>query len=145
LKLTDWQAVALWGIAAFLVHAIGNETHLYFRFGWFQNLTHAWSASAMAALLAVAGSSRGLRGRRLVLFVLVGSAVGALTWEAVEYVGLLDPFGVPLHFHDVNDMLVDMASNSVGVSVTLGVLWQTTRLGIRLDSEESSENKLPDG
>jgi hypothetical protein len=134
-ELTQWTAAALWGIAAFLVHAIGNETHLYFQFGWFQNVTHAWSASALAGLLAVVGTSRGLRGRRLVTFVLAGTAMAAVAWEAVEYVGLLDPFGVPLHFHDVNDMLVDMASNSVGVSVTLGVLWQTTRFGTSPESE----------
>jgi hypothetical protein len=127
--MDPWRVAVLWGITAFLVHFIGNETHLYFHFGWFQNLTHALSASALAGFVAVAGLSRGLRGKHLVGFVLVGTAVGAFSWEAVEYLGLLDGFGVPLHFHDVNDMLVDMASNSVGVTLTLGVLWRATGFG----------------
>jgi hypothetical protein len=115
-------------VVALLVHTVGNETGLYFQFGWYQNLTHAWSASALAGLLAVAGLRLDLRGFRLVAFVIALATVGALTWELVEYVGLLDPLGVPLHFHDVNDAMVDMVSNAVGVSATLGFVWARTGL-----------------
>lgn len=47
-----WTAAVVWGVAAYLVHAVGNHTGLYFEYGWYQNLTHACSASAMAALVA---------------------------------------------------------------------------------------------
>lgn len=127
-RLRTWWPVVAWAIVAYLVHAVGNDTGLYLRFGWYQNLTHALSASALAGLITVAGLERGYRRTRLVAFVVALSMAGWLGWETVEYFGLLDGFGVPLHFHDFNDAAVDMASNVVGAGATLMVAWMTTGL-----------------
>jgi hypothetical protein len=123
-----WAPAVAWGVAAYVVHHVGNP-HLYLAFGWYQNLTHAWSASALAALAAVAGLGLGYRRRSLVAFVVAVTTGGAIGWEAVEYFGLLDGFGIPLHFHDFNDAAVDMLSNAVGVSFTLTAVWLLTGLG----------------
>lgn len=121
-----WVPALAWGVVAYVVHAVGNDVGWYLQFGWYQNLTHGLSASAMAVILAVAGLRRGYRGARLVAFVVALSAALALCWEAVEYFGLLDPYGVSLHFHDFNDAMVDMAANAVGVSLALVAVWVAT-------------------
>lgn len=117
-----WLLALLWGLVAYGVHKIGAVTGLYLRYGWFQNVTHACSASAMAALLAVVGLSLGYRGRRLVAVVVVGSLLGAVGWELVEYFGVLDAYGIWLHFHSVEDAAVDMGANAVGVGATIAAL-----------------------
>jgi hypothetical protein len=136
-RYREWAPAVAWGVVAYVVHSIGNP-HLYLQFGWYQNLTHAWSASALAALVAVAGLELGYRRFGLVAFVIAMTTVGALGWEAVEYFGLLDGFGVPLHFHDFNDAAVDMVSNAVGVSFTLLVVWVRTGLGTEPPFESGS-------
>lgn len=123
-----WKLAVAWGVTAYLVHHVGNPT-LYFQYGWYQNLTHALSASALAGLVAMAGLQRGHRGASLVAFVVALTTLGAIGWEVVEYFGVLDPLGVPLHFHDFEDAAVDMTSNAVGVTVTLTALWAATDLG----------------
>lgn len=145
-----WAPAVIWGVAAYVVHHVGNP-HLYLAFGWYQNLTHAWSASALAALAAVAGLTLGYRRRSLVVFVVAVTTGGAIGWEFVEYFGLLDGFGIPLHFHDFNDAAVDMVSNAVGVTVTLTAVWLVTGLGTepridlegRLSWSGSSEDESP--
>ena len=117
-----WQVAVLWGLTAYGVHKVGAITGLYLRYGWFQNVTHACSASAMAALVAVFGLSLGYRGRALVAFVVTGSLVGAVGWEVLEYFSVLDAYGIWLHFHGFDDAAVDMGANAVGVGATLGVL-----------------------
>ena len=127
-----WAPAVAWGAIAYGIHKTGSLTGLYFEYGWFQNLTHAASASAVAGLVAVFGLlTLGLTGRCLVAFVLALTAAGAVGWEVVEYFGFMDAFGVPLQFHSVHDMTLDMASNAVGVAVVLGVLWVTTGFGTR--------------
>lgn len=127
---TAWLLAFAWGAAAYAVHAVGNAAGWYARFGWYQNLTHAWSASALALLAATAGLALGYRRRRrLAGFVLAAAAAGALLWEAVEFAGLLDPYGVPLHFHGFHDAAVDMGANAVGVGLALAALWWVSRNG----------------
>lgn len=123
-----WAPAVAWGVAAWALHRIGAANGLYITFGWFQNLTHAASASAMALLLAVAAFHLGYRGRGLVAFVVVFSLVGAVSWEIVEYFGLLDAYGIWLHFHSFHDAAIDMSANAVGVTATLLVLWTRTGL-----------------
>ncbi|MFB6163588.1 MAG: hypothetical protein ABEJ31_00340 [Haloarculaceae archaeon] len=131
-------AAVSWGVFAWALHRTGAAAGWYLRYGWFQNLTHACSASALAALLAVAPLWLGYDGRRLAVFVVAGAAVGALGWEVVEYLGLLDPYGIWLQFHSVHDAAVDMTANAVGVTGTLLVLWVRTgqsSLGVGLTRE----------
>ena len=123
-----WVPGLVWGVLAYGVHKVGVINGYYLEYGWFQNLTHACSASALAALVAIVGLHLGYRGRRLVAFVVVGSALGAVGWEVIEYFGVLDPYGIYFIFHDFHDAAIDMVSNSVGVAATLLVLWYTTGL-----------------
>lgn len=118
-----WAAVLAWGALAYAIHKYGALTGLYFRFPWYQNLTHAASASGVAALVAIAALHLGYRGRRLVAVVVGVTALAALGWEVVEYLGFLDAYGLYLHFHDFEDAAVDMVSNAVGTAVALGVIW----------------------
>jgi hypothetical protein len=106
-----------------LLHTLGATSGLYLTYGWFQNLTHAASASALAGLVAVIGITFSYRQGTLLAFVIGATAAGAIGWEVVEYFGLLDAYGVWLHFHSVQDMLVDMSANAVGVTAALIVLY----------------------
>jgi hypothetical protein len=126
-----WTVAVLWGLGAYGIHKLGAVTGLYLQYGWYQNLTHACSASAMAALLAVAGLSLGYRGRRLAGFVVVASLLGAVGWEVLEFFSVLDAYGIWLHFHGFHDAAVDMGANAVGVAATLGVLRTVGRPGGR--------------
>lgn len=121
-----WGVGLLWGLVVYGVHKYGAIVGLYLAYPWFQNLTHAASASGVAVLLGIAGLHWHLQGRRLVLFVLLGTALGAVGWEIVEYLGWMDRFGVYLMFHSFDDAVVDMASNAVGVATALFVLWWRT-------------------
>lgn len=127
-RYRGWALAAAWGVVAYVVHSIGNPT-LYIEYGWYQNLTHAWSASALAGLAVVAGLRLGYRRLTLVSFVVTVATLGALGWETVEYFHIMDAFGIPLQFHSFNDAAVDMLSNAVGVSFTLTVVWLSTGLG----------------
>jgi hypothetical protein len=109
---------ALWGVAAYVFHAVGNANGLYLKHWWFQIVAHYWSATAVAGLLAVAGLSLDLRGRRVVVFVVSLTAVGAFGWELVEFFGVFEH----LNFHGFGDFLVDTASNTVGLATVLALL-----------------------
>jgi hypothetical protein len=109
---------ALWGVAAYAFHAVGNANGLYLKHWWFQIVAHYWSATAVAGLLAVAGLSLDLRGRRLAAFVVGLTAVGAFGWELVEFLGVFEH----LNFHGFGDFLVDTASNTAGLATVLALL-----------------------
>ena len=113
-----WGVAACWGLAAYVFHAVGNANGLYLKHWWFQIAAHYWSATAVAGLLAVAGLSLDLRGRRLVVFVVSLTAVGAFGWELVEFYGVFEH----LNFHGFGDFLVDTASNTVGLATVLALL-----------------------
>lgn len=123
-----WVPGLLWGALAYGVHKYGAVVGFYLEYPWFQNLTHAASASGVAILVGLFGLELGYRGRRLLAFVLVVTAAAAVGWEVIEYLGWLDRFGVYLMFHDLNDAMVDMASNTVGVTLALAALWWGTGL-----------------
>lgn len=123
-----WGVGILWGIFVYSFHKYGAIVGLYLAYPWFQNLTHAASASGVAILLGLAGLHYHLGGRRLLVFVVVGTALGATGWEVIEYLGWMDQFGVYLLFHDLDDAAVDMASNAVGVGAALLALWWRTGL-----------------
>lgn len=123
-----WGAGLLWGAVAYGIHKYGALAGLYLAYPWFQNLTHAASASGVAILVGLVGLEHGFRGRGLLGFVVVGTILAALGWEAIEYLGWLDKYGVYLMFHDINDAAVDMVSNLVGLGVALGILWWWTGL-----------------
>lgn len=111
------------------LHKVGATAGWYLAYPRFQNLTHAASASGVALLVGILGLELGYHGRRLLAFAVTSTAAGALGWEAIEYLGWLDSYGVYLHFHDLNDAAVDMVSNAAGTTAALTVLWRWTGLG----------------
>ena len=123
-----WVPGLVWGVFVYGFHKYGAVVGWYLAYPWFQNLTHAASASGVALLLGIAGAELGYRDRRLVLFVVGMTAMAAVGWEVIEYLGWLDAFGVYLMFHDLNDAAVDMASNAVGTVLALAALWWWTDL-----------------
>lgn len=137
-----WGPGLLWGAVAYGIHKYGALAGFYLAYPWFQNLTHAASASGVAIIVGLVGLERGFRGRRLLSFVVAVTILAALGWEAIEYLGWLDQYGVYLMFHDINDAAVDMVSNFVGLGVALGLLWWWTGLDPSRVSERESAGKF---
>ncbi|MFB6267224.1 MAG: hypothetical protein ABEI31_06165 [Halodesulfurarchaeum sp.] len=124
-----WGKSILWGIFAYSLHKYGALVGWYVTIPWFQNLTHAISASAVALLLWMAGLALGYRGRNRLVFAGVLTIVAAIQWEFIEYLGVLDQYGVYLQFHGFDDAAVDMVSNLVGLGAALFVLHRITGQG----------------
>lgn len=122
------SAAVAWAAVAYGIHRAGVAAGWYGALPWFQNLTHAASASGVAVLVGVVALHAGVEGRRLLAVAVGLTALGALGWEAVEYMGWLDAYGWYLHFHGFEDAAVDMASNAVGTVVALAALWWQTGL-----------------
>ena len=123
-----WIPALLWAAFVYGFHKYGAVVGWYVAYPWFQNLTHAASASGVAILVGLVGSALGYRGRGLAVFIIALTAVAAVGWELVEYLGWMDQYGVYLMFHGFDDAAVDMVSNAVGTTLTLTVLWWRTDL-----------------
>jgi hypothetical protein len=78
-------------------------------------VTHFVSASALALVLLRAGQAVGLSGSDLLALTVVGVAAGAVCWELIEYLDLI-PW---LHWWGLDDSLLDMTMNTVGLAVVL--------------------------
>lgn len=125
-RRATWGAAVGWAVSVYAFHKYGALAGWYLEWGWFQNLTHAASASGVALLAGLVGLALGYQDRRLLTVVVAVTAAGALGWEFVEYMGWMDRWGVHLYFHGFGDFAVDMASNVVGTVLALGVLrWRT--------------------
>jgi len=112
-----WLLAIGYGIVAYAVHQSGVILGYYPRFFWFQLVTHFLSASAMALLLVVVGRRLGLPPVWLVAFVFAFSAVGAVGWELVEYLGVFPA----LNWWGIEDSLLDLAVDAVGVGTILAL------------------------
>lgn len=110
-----WSIAVGYAGFAYALHKVGASLGYYPRFGWFQVVTHFVSASALALLLVRAGQTASLSPTGLLVFVVVGATVGALAWELVEYLGLYPG----LHWWGVDDSLLDLTVDAVGVTVAL--------------------------
>lgn len=113
-----WLFAIGFAVFAYSLHKVGASLGYYPRFFWFQLVTHFVSATAMALLLARFGLDTGLRGSRLVLFVVAFSAVGAVGWELTEYFNLWPN----LNWWGIEDSLLDLAMDSLGVALVLVLL-----------------------
>lgn len=113
-----WLFAIGFGVFAYSFHKVGASLGYYPRFFWFQMLTHFVSATAMALLLARFGLDAGLRGSRLVLFVVVFSAVGAVGWELTEYFKLWPD----LNWWGIEDSLLDLGMDALGIALVLILL-----------------------
>jgi hypothetical protein len=113
-----WIWVLSFGLFAYLFHKIGSVSGFYPRFFWFQMLTHYFSASAMALLLARVGLDAELRDRTLVVFVVGFSLVGAGGWELLEYYRVVPS----LHWHGIEDSALDLVMDGAGVGTVLFLL-----------------------
>ncbi|MFB6163589.1 MAG: hypothetical protein ABEJ31_00345 [Haloarculaceae archaeon] len=118
-----WLFAVAFGLFAYLFHKVGSAMGYYPRFFWFQMAAHFLSATAMALLLARAGLDGGLRGRALVAFVLGFSALGAVGWEVVEYLGVFPS----LHWWGLDDSLLDLCMDTLGVATVLSLLGTRVR------------------
>lgn len=110
-----WLFAITFGIVAYGIHKTGVILGWYYEFFWFQILTHFLSATAMALLLLMAGRQLRLSSTGLVAFVLVGSAIGALSWELIEYFDVV-PW---LIWWGIEDSLLDLTADAVGVAMVL--------------------------
>lgn len=110
-----WLFAVGFGLFAYAFHSVGARLGYYPRFFWFQMVAHVLSAAAMALLLARFGLDAGLRDRRLVGFVVGFSVVGAVGWELAEYFKLTPG----LHWWGIEDSLLDLAMDAIGVAVVL--------------------------
>ena len=113
-----WLFAVAFGCFAYSFHKIGARLGYYPRFFWFQMAAHFFSASAMALLLARAGLDMGLRRRPLVGFVIAFSLVGAVGWEYLEYI----KFFKALHWWGIEDSLLDLGMDALGVGTILALL-----------------------
>lgn len=123
-----WLQGLLWGAFVYGVHKYGVLAGFYLTYSWFQMITHAASASGLTVILGLVGLELGYRRRRLLVFVVVVTGPVATGWEVIEYLGLLDGYGVYLYFHGLTDAAVDMFSNAVGTAVGLAILRRWTGL-----------------
>lgn len=113
-----WLAAIGYALFAYGFHTVGNQLGFYVQYWWFQIAAHYVSASAVALVLARTGLDMGLRGRRLVAFVVGFSFLGAIGWEVVEYLAIFEN----LHFWGIEDSLMDLAADAVGVASVLALL-----------------------
>jgi len=113
-----WLFAVAFGLFAYGFHKVGAVSGFYPRFFWFQMVAHYLSASAMALLLVRFGLTAGLQGRRLVVFVLAFSLVGAVGWEVVEYLKVFPS----LHWWGIEDSLLDLGMDALGVASVLILL-----------------------
>ncbi|MFB6268122.1 MAG: hypothetical protein ABEI31_10715 [Halodesulfurarchaeum sp.] len=112
-----WLLAISYGLFAYGIHKIGVILGYYRGFFWFQLLTHFLSASALALLLLLVGRTLSLSPSSLVVFVLAGSAVGAVGWEVVEYLGVV-PW---LIWWGPTDSLLDLTNDLIGIVVVLAL------------------------
>lgn len=110
-----WLFAVAFGLFAWAFHRVGAVSGYYPRFFWYQMVAHFLSAAAMALLLARFGLDVGLRGRVLVAFVVGFSVVGAVGWEVAEFLAVIPG----LHWWGIDDSLLDLAMDAVGVAVVL--------------------------
>lgn len=111
----DWGVAVGYAAFAYGLHKIGAILLFYQRFFWFQMVTHFVSASALALVLLRAGQAVGLSGSDLLTLTVVGVAAGAVCWELIEYLDLI-PW---LHWWGLDDSLLDMTMNTVGLATVL--------------------------
>lgn len=133
-RTRHWLPGIVWGVAVYGFHKYGAIAGWYLAYPWFQNLTHAASASGVVVLLFLVGLEIGFRDRELLLFVIGATTAAAIGWEIVEYFGWMDQYGVYLMFHGFDDAAVDMVSNAVGTAAALAVLWWWAGRTYRLET-----------
>lgn len=118
LRSRSWFYVLAFAAFAYAFHKVGATLGFYSRFPWFQIAAHYFSATGLALVVARVGLDVGLRGRRLAGFVVVLAALGAVGWEVVEYLAVF-PW---LHFWGIDDMLIDLVADALGVATVLVLL-----------------------
>lgn len=120
-----WLLTISYGLGAYSIHKTGVILGFYPAYFWFQLLTHFLSSTALVLLLLVAGRSLGLGSTSLLAFVLGGWILGVFTWELIEFLDLV-PW---LTWWGIEDFLVDLASNTVGLLTVLGSYRARNRFG----------------
>jgi hypothetical protein len=125
LPLDPW--LGLWITTAVFLHTLGS-TGLYLRIVWWDNLTHAVSASLVAGVGYTAARAIDLHDDRIdiparyaFVYILVVVLAFGVIWELFEFAldVVADATGatMPLAQHGLDDTVRDLMFNSVGALV----------------------------
>ena len=137
LPLDPW--LGLWITAAVFLHSMGSAS-LYARLGWWDHLTHAMSASLVAAVGYTVTRAVDLHSedihiprRFAFVFILIVVLAFGVLWELFEFgLDLLaDRTGItmPLAQHGLDDTIRDLMFNSLGALV-VATFGQAHLLGV---------------
>lgn len=125
LALDPW--LALWITMAVFLHTLGSAG-FYGYFGWWDNLTHALSASLIAGIgyilvraLDLHHDEIRLPSRYLFVYVILFVMAIAVVWELFEFgLDMLSEqteMGMPLAQHGLDDTVRDIIFNTVGATL----------------------------
>jgi hypothetical protein len=136
--------ITLWITSAAFLHALGTvgipgiTGNLYRQFGWWDHMTHALSASVVAAagyatVRAIDEHSENvyLPSKMMVVFILLFVLAVGVVWELIEFTLDLAAhrygFEAALAQHGVNDTVTDLLFNLAGavVAATVGATYLT--------------------
>ncbi|TKX53742.1 hypothetical protein EXE42_11590 [Halorubrum sp. SP3] len=137
LPLDPW--LALWITMAVFLHTVGSAG-FYARVEWWDHMTHALSASLVAAvgyttLRAVDLHSNGIRipSRFAFVFIVVMVLAFGVLWELFEFgldiVATETGIDMPLAQHGLDDTILDLMYNTVG-AVLVGLFGQAHLSGV---------------
>ncbi len=135
--LDPW--LGLWITLAIFLHTMGSAG-LYAQFAWWDHLTHAMSASLVAAIGYTFGRAVDLHSDQITIpsqfafaFILITVMAFGVIWELFEF-GLdiaADATGItmPVAQHGLDDTVRDMMFNTLG-AVVVAVFGQAHLLGV---------------
>ena len=137
LPLDPW--LGLWITLAIFLHTMGSAG-LYARIGWWDHLTHAMSASLVAAIGYIFVRAVDLHSDQITIpnrfafaFILITVMAFGVIWELFEF-GLdiaADQTGIamPLAQHGLDDTVRDMMFNTLG-AIVVATFGQAHLLGV---------------
>ena len=148
LPLDPW--LGLWITLAIFLHTMGSAG-LYARIGWWDHLTHAMSASLVAAIGYTFARAVDLHSDQITIpnrfafaFILITVMAFGVVWELFEF-GLdlaADATGItmPLAQHGLDDTVRDMMFNTLG-AIIVATFGQAHLLGVAETVTERFKNE----
>lgn len=137
LPLDPW--LALWITVAVFLHTMGSAG-LYARIGWWDHLTHAMSASLIAAIgytvaraIDLHSEDINIPNRFAFVYILIVVLAFGVIWELFEFgldiVANATGITMPLAQHGLDDTVRDVMFNSVG-AIVVATFGQVHLLGV---------------
>lgn len=129
LSLDPW--LALWVTTAVFLHTLGSSG-FYGYFGWWDHLTHAFSASLIAGIgyitvraLDLHNDDIHLPDRFIFVYVIIFVMAFGVVWELFEFgldlVAEATALQMPLAQHGIDDTVRDMMFNTLGAVMVAGL------------------------